>query len=96
MYNGKILKDSCETVKGTHKMYGYSDHWDESYDIEFDGDLTAEVIAAVIAAFKASKLYSSNSCSSYGSLRWPLADSDVRVDTNTRKLIVSRGMGICD
>lgn len=96
MYNGKIIKSSCKTVEGSHKMHAYSDAWDDSYDIEYDGELTPEVCNAIVAAFRASPLCNKTSQSSWGALRWGHADSDVRVNVETRQVIVSRSMGIAD
>lgn len=96
MYNGHIIKASREIVEGSHKQGGWSDHWDESYDVVYDGELTDDVCAAIVAAFKASPLFSRNSGSSWGALRWPLADENVRVDRESRKVLVQRGSGMCD
>ena len=93
MYGGKIIKESRKTVEGTHKMYGYHDAWDESFDIEYDGEITPEVKTAIINAFRASPLHEKGG-SSYGALRWPSADSNIRVEG--RQLIVTRSMGLAD
>ena len=96
MHNGRIIKSSKTIVEGTHKMHGYSDTWDESYDIEYADELTPEVCSSIVSAFMGSAEYASQSGSSYGSLRWPLADSNVRVDTEARQVLVTRGSGMCD
>jgi hypothetical protein len=96
MYNGKIIKSSCKTVEGTHRQHAYSDSWDDSYDIEFDGELTLDVCEAIIRAFKGSRLYATQSQSSWGALRWGHADGDVRINIPNRQVIVSRSMGIAD
>jgi len=96
MYNGRIIKSSGKTVSGSHKQGGWSDEWDEAYDIEYEGELTSDVCAAIVTAFKGSRLYSDRSQSSYGCLRWSLADRNVRVNTETRQVVVTRGQGLCD
>ena len=96
MSNGRIIKSSRTVVEGTHKMMGYSDHWDESYDIEYDGEFTPEVCNRIFTAFYASAEHVSQSGSSQGCLRWELADTNVRINKETSELIVSRGQGMCD
>ena len=96
MFNGRIIKASRKMVDGSTKQGGWTDHWDESYDIEYDGELTCTVAEAIIAAFVASPEHIKQSGSSYGALRWELADSDIRVLAKSRQLLVTRGMGLCD
>ena len=96
MYNGKIIKSSCKTVEGTHRMHAYSDSWDDSYDIQYDGELTTDVCDAIVRAFMGSRLYATQSQSSYGALRWGHADGAVLVNVKTRQVIVSRSSGMCD
>ena len=96
MLNGRIIKSSRTVVEGSSKSGGWSDHWDESFDIEYAGDLDCTTCERITRAFMDSPLYDSQGCSSQGSLRWPLADSNVRVDVDSRKVLVTRGMGLCD
>lgn len=96
MYNGRIIKASRQIIKGSRKQGGWSDEWDEAFDIEYDGELTDDVCAAIVNAFKGSKLHYARSQSSYGCLRWSLADSNIHVNTETRQLVVTRGQGLCD
>ena len=95
-FNGKIIKASCKTLEGTYRQHAYADTWVDTYDVEYDGELTDEVCTAVVEAFKGSKLHVAHSGSSYGALRYPLADSDIHVNWETRKLHFTRGQGLCD
>jgi len=96
MFNGKILRNSGKMVPGSLRQAGWSDNYEESFDIEYDGELTDEVCDAIITAFKGSSLHQSRDGSSWGALRWPLRDGEITVNRETRQLIVERGTGLCD
>lgn len=96
MFNGKIIRNSGKMVPGSMRQAGWSDTYDESYDVEYDGELTEEVCEAIVNAFIGSNLHIDQDGSSWGSLRWPLRDRNIRVDTEARKLLVTRGTGLCD
>jgi hypothetical protein len=96
MFGGKILRKSSKMVPGTMRQAGWSDSYDESFDIDYDGELTDDVCDAIVKAFEKSNLHVSQDGSSWGALRWPLRDRDIRVDRENRQLIVTRGTGLCD
>lgn len=96
MFNGKIIRSSRKTIEGSSSQGGWSDTWDESYDIQYDGELTDEVCEAVVNAFKSSDLHIARDGNSFGALRWPLRDSNIRVDRDNRMVVVTRGTGLCD
>ena len=96
MFGGRIIRESQEMVEGSLRQGGWSDTYTESFDIEYNGELTDEVCDAVVEAFKGSNLHVDSDGSSWGALRWPLRDRNIRVDRESRKLLVDRGTGLCD
>lgn len=95
MFGGKLIRKSRKVVEGSYKMYSYTNSWKETIDIDYAGELTPAVHDAIIAAFKDSNLCVRGG-SSWGALRWPLADRVVGIDVEKRQLIIEASEGMAD